>query len=126
AATASAPAWVAGARRGSAEVETADRAASSVNPKRVSPNVAAERRARRRTKSSAAPRVAPTITTSVEAGNCRRNAAAASSLTAADVEAMARSIALPDLAAFVSRARQGALHLAARRATDGAAGRNHN
>src|SRR4029079_8055781 len=79
-------------------------------------------------KSAAAPRVAPTRTASADGGRRSRNCRAASSRTAAEVDAIARSMnlraffrlsrgrcrACGDLAALVPGFRQRALDLAAR------------
>ena len=73
----------------------AARAASSVRLKRVMPNVAPAWRATARARSSAAPRDAPTMISSLSGGRPPRNSRAAASRAAADVEVMMRTIRTP-------------------------------
>ena len=84
AATAWTPSPVVGDSRSRASSGAASRAASCVRLNRYSPNVAPRVRARSRTKSSAAPREADTISTSAAGGDLRRKWLAASSRAAAD------------------------------------------
>src|SRR5262249_27982492 len=72
----------------------ADRAASSTRLKRVSPKVAPASRASARARSSAAPRDAPTMTSSDAGDRPAQNARAAASRAAADEEVTTRTIAV--------------------------------
>ena len=95
AASASAPASVPRARRAPSILVAAAFAASSVRLNRVRPKVAPARRAIARAKSSAAPRDAPTMTSSEAAGRPARKVRAAFSRAAADEDVTMRSIGPP-------------------------------